>query len=482
MKTAIRLCMAVGVSIPVWVRGDMGGAPGSEAESATNVVDRDEAFLREVEAAVQKIRESYDQLRLRHEEISRRLRRSETARQAAERRQRELESKIASLTEDNTQLQLRLTRLTADLDDLRVRYEETLRLVDRLEERVATMDRQTRQLTREKEGLEAALQRERARADAAVEERTRLQATLEELRTRIATTSGAVTSATVSATEGSSDATAVARVRLETSPSPESSVAERGVPLAGPPQATVPSAGTAAHTNVIENAFSHSIEPPTMRIVEAPPSAPEPVLERLWASAAASTGTVASGESTIEQLLAEAARAGSEERWARARELYLEVLRQVPDDPVACVGLVEVELELGDTEGAWRRALALLEKSPDQPQRLLLAGRVALRAGRKAEARQFLERARELQPDKVTVLRELARLNFETLRYREAAELFERVGAADPQDGVSWFNAAVSWLKQDPPNIERAARCYRKAVELGEPRDERLEQRYGIQP
>jgi tetratricopeptide (TPR) repeat protein len=154
----------------------------------------------------------------------------------------------------------------------------------------------------------------------------------------------------------------------------------------------------------------------------------------------------------------------------------------VPDDPVACVGLVEVELELGDTEGAWRRALALLEKSPDQPQRLLLAGRVALRAGRKAEARQFLERARELQPDKVTVLRELARLNFETLRYREAAELFERVGAADPQDGVSWFNAAVSWLKQDPPNIERAARCYRKAVELGEPRDERLEQRYGIQP
>jgi tetratricopeptide (TPR) repeat protein len=149
---------------------------------------------------------------------------------------------------------------------------------------------------------------------------------------------------------------------------------------------------------------------------------------------------------------------------------------------VASVGLTEVLMQTGETREAFERARALLAADPASVRRLFLAGRAAARDGRSDEALDLLERAMAAAPGNPDVKRELAAVLFDLHRHREAADMFVAVTRMDPNDGESWFNACAALLMSDPPPRRQALEYYEKALSLGEPRDERIEQRLGPKP
>jgi len=216
----------------------------------------------------------------------------------------------------------------------------------------------------------------------------------------------------------------------------------------------------------------------------SPPPVPTPILSMTGAppEAALPPATVLGptnllDEAEFTRLLARAALARGEGRWSEARALYEEALRARPGDPVAATALAEVLLESNDLPAADRIAQELLAAAPDHPDRLLLAGRVAGRMGRTEDALRWLRQARDRAPLRAEIARELGAALHDARRFDEAAATFIAAAALEPDDGLSWFNAAVCLLKTSPPKRERAAECYRRAIELGEPKDERIEQR-----
>ncbi|MCX7818849.1 MAG: tetratricopeptide repeat protein [Kiritimatiellae bacterium] len=443
--------------------------------------------MAEIESAVARIRASYEQLRLRMDEQDRELRRARAARQAAEARHRELEGRVRELEAENISLQARISRLQTDLEEAHRRAELATTEARGLDERLQTVQRDLRRLTQERDELAASLQRERARADEAESDRLRLRAVVRDLERRVR-----------SATEPDA-------------PPPEA--AEPAQEVTMPPPAPPPTAEPAveATTTTLTVAPRPVPEPPASIVATTssgtallpmppagwtnPPPVPVPVLSATGGATAVAVLTTAAppseaapvpmrlvpveevDESRLTQLLLQAATAREERRWEEARTLYEEALRLRPGDPSAATGLAETLLALGDLAAAERQAQQLLAAAPDHPDRLLLAGTVAARRSRHDEAVRYLRRARELAPLRADIARELGSALHDAGRYDEAAATFIAAAGLEPDDSLSWFNAAVCLLKTDPPKRQRAAECYRRAIELGEPKDERIEQR-----
>ncbi len=76
----------------------------------------------------------------------------------------------------------------------------------------------------------------------------------------------------------------------------------------------------------------------------------------------------------------------------------------------ALEALAGCRLALGHLEGAEKAYRELLERRPDDPETLLALGRLVLQQGHRDEARAFLEAARRLRPEELTILLELAAL------------------------------------------------------------------------
>ncbi len=432
--------------------------------------------MAEIESAVARIRTSYEQLRLRMDEKDRQLRRARAAQQAAETRRRELETRVQDLESENLALQTRVGRLETDLDDARRRAERTAAELRELDDRLQAAHRDLRRLTQERDELVASLQRERSRADEADTERLRLRAAVRDLERRLR-----------SATEPESpttelDETPVDRMpESRPPPEPDGSVTSAPAPITVVPRPVpeLPAATVAA--------VPVPPEPAALAAAggASPPPVPTPILSSTAApppaAVAASPMTLVPAdevdEAELTRLLVLAAAAREEGRWADARALYAQALNLRPGDAVAATGLAETLLEAGELTAADRLARDLLAAAPDHPDRLLLAGRIAARLGRADEALRQLRQARERAPLRADIARELGAAFHDAGRFDEAAVTFIAAAGLDPDDGLSWFNAAVCLLKTTPPNRRRAADCYRRAIELGEPNDERIEQR-----
>lgn len=450
------------------------GAPGFTEEREPFGTD-DPDPMSEIEAAVGRIRTSYEQLRLRMDERERELRRARVAYQASELRRRELDSRVQELEAEQITLQTRIRRLETDLEDARRRAEQAATEVRELDDRIQAVVRDLRRVTQERDELATALQRERLRADEADSERLHLRAALRDLERRLRSAADTDLSALESP---------MAKVEPPADGVPPSE--SRGVdntasaPLTLTPRpAPEPPAHVVVSVPLSPGAETHA---GTDRTPALP--IPTPVLSTADVPHALSTTssvewvpTKVFEETNVTHLISSAGAARDDGRLAEARTLYERALRLRPDDTAIMTSLTEILLVTGDLPAADRYARQWLATAPEQPDRLLLAGRIASRLGRTNEALRLLRQARELAPLRADVARELGSVLHDVSQYDEAAAAFLAATALEPSDGLSWFNAAVCLLKASSPNRRRAAECYRRALELGEPNDERIEQR-----
>lgn len=174
-RTAAR--MALGLAFAAMCRG----APADESASDGLPTDA----LAVVEEAVARIREGYEDIRLRFEEKDRLLREAVSARQAAELKVRSLESLLEEGESVRRGLQERINRTEFELNAAKEQSESAQSMLDSKDEQLSHLRRDFDRLRREQTSLQADLDRAKARADSAERERNRLRDALTGVEMRI---------------------------------------------------------------------------------------------------------------------------------------------------------------------------------------------------------------------------------------------------------------------------------------------------------
>jgi len=178
---------------------------------------------------------------------------------------------------------------------------------------------------------------------------------------------------------------------------------------------------------------------------------------------------------SVGSLVAEARRAFSARRYGEAEEKYSQALRFDDKNVALLANLAETEIEqnrLAAAEDHLKRALATDSKDAFS---LSVLGILKVRQEKYDEAFDALSRAAQLDP-----------LNADTFQYlgvalvkkglREPAEAaFRRAIKLAPGHADAHHHLAVIYATRQPPSLEMARWHYQKALETGHPKDSTLE-------
>ncbi len=153
--------------------------------------------------------------------------------------------------------------------------------------------------------------------------------------------------------------------------------------------------------------------------------------------------------------------------WRQARDAYLEILEEDPDNPLTLANLGATYLQMGaleDAKSALERALAI---HPGLHAQRVTLGLVYLQGGETYLAISTLSRAVADQPQDARAHNYLA-VAARDRGWIDAAEReLQAAVAADPSFADAHYNLALVYMEKEPPAFELARRHYRRATELG---------------
>jgi len=176
-------------------------------------------------------------------------------------------------------------------------------------------------------------------------------------------------------------------------------------------------------------------------------------------------------------LVAEAQSYFSAGQYDKAEADFRQILQRDPNNALALDNLATIELQENKLADAETHITAALAQTPDDAYTLSTFGFLKFRQQKFDDAFDALSRAAKLDPANpqiqnylgVTLGQKGLRAQAETA-LRKAVEL-------NPNYGSAHNNLAVIYLGEKPPMAELARWHYRKAVELGEPRNPDLEKK-----
>ncbi|MGE0813225.1 MAG: tetratricopeptide repeat protein [Vicinamibacterales bacterium] len=117
---------------------------------------------------------------------------------------------------------------------------------------------------------------------------------------------------------------------------------------------------------------------------------------------------------------------------AHAREIYERAIAMAPPGYDYEVSIARLDLHQGNLTAARDRAVAVLARVPAHVEGALVAGLAEQRAGRRQDARRFLELAARLSPEYFDVRLALGILDYTDSRTASARGHFEAAFLADP--------------------------------------------------
>ncbi len=173
----------------------------------------------------------------------------------------------------------------------------------------------------------------------------------------------------------------------------------------------------------------------------------------------------------------QAATAFGKQDWKTARKCYQEMLAIDPQNALTYANLGAVEQQSGRLKEAQSFFESAVSLNPQLQQTWTALGLVSYEKGDLYHAVHALSRAVHEDPTDAKAHNYLA-VVVKKLGWREAAESeLQRAIELNPQYTNAHFNLALMYLERTPPAIELAKRHYDKALALGAPKDELMEEK-----
>jgi Tfp pilus assembly protein PilF len=394
-------------------------------------------------------------------------------------RVRALEQERAALQESIRELERQAAEATPDLaPSVRVQVRDEQRaddLADARRERdalQAQLDRERQAHEKEIEERDRALQRlsESRATDREMEARaTRLQQRIAELERDMDKTRRLQQNSEELAREKDreiKDLREVLAARDALLKKQERAAAER--PVRPAPEATAAVPPPAAPITTV--ALTGAMEPPPDR-KPAPPAPPAPPAEP--AGSVESAGPA--GPGSPYRLIMDGNRALKAGELEQAEGMFQEALRAEPGLAGARLGLAACTYARGDFAEAKTVVNELLHEDPDNAQALGLAGIIAWREGDLVTATRRLERGIQFDPHDAQLYNYLGIVQHARHRHGQAIQLLRKAVSLDARHVEANFNLAVLLATDSQPKFDEARVYYENAITLGSDRDEKLE-------
>lgn len=183
----------------------------------------------------------------------------------------------------------------------------------------------------------------------------------------------------------------------------------------------------------------------------------------------------------VRELAREAAAAVAGQDWKTAREKYLEMVEELPENALAQANLGIAEHQLGNLRAASARLKKSLEINPAIASNWQTLGVIHYESGDLDLAISSVMRAIHEAPSEAGN-RVLLSALLRDYGWREAAVTeLKRALDLDPELADAHFNLALSYLEDTPPKPELARRHYYAALDLGSEASPELERVFGEQ-
>jgi len=153
-----------------------------------------------------------------------------------------------------------------------------------------------------------------------------------------------------------------------------------------------------------------------------------------------------------------------QEKWARAAEVYSEVLRTEPEFPEAHTKLSFTLYKLGNSDRALHEARTALTQNPEDAEAHKIAGLALENAQSFDAALAEYKEALRLKPNYTAVHFDLGLLYYHMHNYDSAIREYKKAIALDPTDADNHKNLGVAY--QDRGDIDSAIREEREAKRL----------------
>jgi tetratricopeptide (TPR) repeat protein len=174
-------------------------------------------------------------------------------------------------------------------------------------------------------------------------------------------------------------------------------------------------------------------------------------------------------------LMADAARASMERDYAKAEQKYLAVLSEDENNVYVLTYLANAQYAAGhlaDCEKTVQRAMAL---DPDDPATLFLLGILRYRQEKLDEAFTALSRSAEFNPTNAGTQNFLGCVLADKGLRPAAETALRKALQVDPDYADAHYNLALVYASETPPSPELARWHYKRALELGHPKNANLE-------
>ncbi|MEM9281629.1 MAG: tetratricopeptide repeat protein [Verrucomicrobiota bacterium] len=191
---------------------------------------------------------------------------------------------------------------------------------------------------------------------------------------------------------------------------------------------------------------------------------------------------VAKLPSELKELAEQGAKAVASLNWSEAREAYLEMVKQAPDNALAYANLGVAEFQLGNLVAASGNLRRSLELNHSIAQNWQTLGLIQYEQGKLALAISSLTRAVHEAPNNAQSRVYLAAVARDYGWKEAAITELERAIQVDPKLADAHYNLAVSYLSEKPARVELARRHYYNAIDLGAEPSPDLEQALQPQP
>lgn len=184
----------------------------------------------------------------------------------------------------------------------------------------------------------------------------------------------------------------------------------------------------------------------------------------------------------LKELAQEGANAIAKGQWSEARELYLKMVLQAPDNPLAYANLGVAEYQMKNFVAAEGNLKKSLELNSTIAQNWTTLGLIQFEKGDLILAISSLTRAIHEDPNSAQAHLYLAAVAYDYGWTTAAIDELKRVIELDPKHIEAHFNLALTYIGMKPQKLELARRHYFEAKALGAPPHQGIEKLLGNLP